>query len=333
MVDYQGVLVFAETVNCKATSTAKELLGIGRKLANALGERLGVLLIGSSSQTAGEEAIALGADTAYLVTHPLLAEYHPDFYTIAIVDACKQIMPSIFLLGQDDIGRDIAPRIAARLGTSLSMDCIELSIDPNTRLLLQRRPVFGGKATAVLVSECCRPQMVTVRPRAMMPAEPDDSRQGETVNIQVELDRSTAKSSLISTEKEEIVGIKLEDAKVVVAGGRGIGSAEGFHIINELAKILGGAIGASRAPCDEGWIPSSHKIGQTGKIVQPNLYIAVGISGAPQHLSGCLDSKWIVAINTDPGASIFEVSDFKLVADYKEALPALIHKCKEILTS
>ncbi|MDD5759690.1 MAG: electron transfer flavoprotein subunit alpha/FixB family protein [Desulfobulbaceae bacterium] len=333
MAGYRGVLAFIETAEGKVTSTGREMLGVGRLLADALGETLDALLVGSDIEGVGRDVFSFGADRVFLVSDSLLAKYHPDLYTIAVSDACKQILPSIFLLPQDDVGRDIAPRVAAKLEIGLATDCIDLAIDPDTRLLLQTRRVYGGNATEVLVSRNAFPQLVTVKPRAMAQAKTDSNKQGEIITISVKLDASMARSKLLETVKEEIKGIKLEDAKVVVAGGRGIGGPEGFTLIHELAEVLGGAVGASRAPCDEGWVPTSYKIGQTGKVVTPDLYIAIGISGALQHTVGSLGSRCIVAINNDPEAKIFGVSDFKLVADYRDALPALINKYKEIISS
>ncbi len=328
-----GVLAFVETSENKVTSTGREMLGAGRLLADALAATLSAMLVGRDIEAATGDVFSCGADRVFLISDPLLAEYHPDFYTAAITKTCQQISPSIFLLPHNDMGRDVAPRIAARLAASLVTDCIELRIDPDTKLLLQTRQVYGGKATEVLVCKNFDLQIVTVKPKTMAQATRVGKKQGEITKISVKLDASMARSRLVETVKEEIKGIRLEDAKVVVSGGRGIGGAEGFKLIHELAEVLGGAVGASRAPCDEGWVPTGFKIGQTGKTVTPNIYFAVGISGALQHIVGSLGSKCIVAINNDPEAKIFDVSDFKLVADYRDALPALIKACKNLTKS
>jgi electron transfer flavoprotein alpha subunit len=330
MAGHSGVLAFVETVENKVTSSGREILGAGRRLADGLGVTLSAMLVGRDLEAGTGDVFSCGADRVFLVSGPLLAEYHPDFYTAAVAQACEQIAPSIFLLSHDDMGRDVAPRVAARLAASLVTDCTELHIDPDTKFLLQTRQVYGGKATEVLVCKNFDLQIVTVKPKTMAPAANAGNKQGEATNISVKLDPSMARSRLLETVKEEIKGVKLEDAKVVVSGGRGIGSADGFKLIHELAEVLGGAVGASRAPCDEGWVPTGFKIGQTGKTVSPHLYFAVGISGALQHIVGSLASKCIVAINNDPEAKIFEVSDFKLVADYRDALPALIKACKNL---
>jgi len=288
------------------------------------------LLIGQNLQEAADEAISLGAEKVYIADGAPYAESLPERYVAIISNVCKQIEPFIILFGQTDMGRDIAPRLSARLGTSVCMDCIELAIDTSTRSLLQTKPVYGGNAMAVWASEDYQPQVVTMRPRAAAPAEPDTSRKGEIVQLIVEVDDSKIKCKLQDRVKEEVKGIKLEEAKVIVTGGGGIGGSEGFQLIKELAQILGGTIGITRVPCDEGWMPVSLEIGQTGHIVSPDLYIAVGVSGAPQHLAGCSGSKCIIAINKDPEAHIFKEADFGIIGDYRKALPLLIEKCKAL---
>jgi electron transfer flavoprotein alpha subunit len=242
----------------------------------------------------------------------------------------KQTMPQIVLLGQTSIGRDLAPRLAFRLGTAATMDCVELAIDPASKRLLQTKPVYGGNARGIFASES-DPQIATVRAKAMSPRKRDDSRKGEVVAIEAGLAPSAIRTKVLEKVKEEIEGIKLEDASVVIGGGRGVGSAEGFQQLAELAKLLKGAVGASRPPCDSGWIPDTQQVGLTGKIVTPDLYIAIGISGASQHLAGCSSSKTIVAINRDPEANIFKASHYGIVGDWKKVLPALTEKVKELL--
>jgi electron transfer flavoprotein alpha subunit len=331
MAEYRGVLVCGEVVEGKITTVTKELINAGRKLGDDLKQPLSILFIGKDIQELAEEAVFLGADRVYTVDGAPFAESYPERYAAIMVNVCQQIAPAIILLGQTDMGRDIAPRLAARLGTTVCMDCVELAIDPETRLLLQTKPVYGGNAMAVWVSADYQPQVVSIRPRVVAPAEPDTSRKGEIVPVSIDVDDSMIKGKLLETVKEEVKGIKLEEAKVIVAGGGGIGGSEGFQLLQELAQVLGGTIGVSRVPCDEGWMPVSIEIGQTGHMVSPDLYIAVGISGALQHLAGCSGSKCIVAINKDPEAHIFKEADFGVVSDYREALPPLIEKCKALL--
>jgi electron transfer flavoprotein alpha subunit len=210
------------------------------------------------------------------------------------------------------------------------MDCLALSIDPATRLLVSTRPVFGGNAHATVISKSARPQMATVRAKTAPPAERDDSRQGKVIPVEDKLDPAAIRVKVVERIKEEVEGVKLEDAEVVVAGGRGMGSAQDFEMLRELADVLGGAVGATRVACDEGWAPASLQVGQSGKVVSPKLYIAVGLSGAMAHIAGCLGSKAIVAINKDKEANIFNVARFGIVADCKEVLPALTAKLKEL---
>lgn len=331
MADYEGILICGEVVGDRTTTITMELLNTGRRLCDDLAQPLSVLLIGQDIRETAEEVISLGADKVYIAEGAPFAESSPERYVATIASACRQATPSIILLGQTDMGRDIAPRLAARLGTTVCMDCVDLAIDPDTKLLLQTKPVYGGNALAVWVSEDYQPQVVTMRPRLVAPAEPDTSRSGEVVTVTADVKDSAIECKLLETVKEEIKGIKLENAKVIVAGGGGIGGSEGFQLLQELAQVLGGTIATSRVPRDEGWMSDKLEIGQTAHIVAPNLYIAVGISGAPQHLAGCSGSKYIIAINKDPDAHIFKEADFGVVGDYRQVLPPLIEKCKALL--
>jgi len=330
MTDPKGVLICGEISEGKLTPITLELLGAGRKLADELGEELSILLMGSEAGSLAQEAIAYGADKVYLAEDSLLDQYNPDAYTQVAADLCREVSPSIVLLGHTDIGADLAPRLNARLGGGLATDCLALSIDPGTRLLVSTRPVFGGNAHAKVVSKSAWPQMATVRPKTMPPAERDDSRQGQVIPVESKLDPSAIKVKVVERVEEEVEGIRLEDAEVVVSGGRGIGSAQNFEMLRELANLLGGAMGATRPPCDEGWVPPTLQVGQSGKMVSPKLYIAVALSGAMAHISGILGSEVIVAINKDKEANIFNVAHLGVVADYKEVLPTLIAKLKEL---
>lgn len=328
----KGILILGErTDQGSLASITKELLGIGRKLVDSLGEEINLLLIGENLELLCQEGISLGADKIFIVENSNLSGYQPDTYRAIACQICKEYSPSIFLMGQSDIGRDLAPRVAARLGTGLSLDCIELKIDPTTRLLIMTRPVFGGNALVERVCEKARPQMATVRPKSQKAAEPIPERKGQIIKIPFKMELTGKEVQITQRVKQKVEGIKLEDAELVVTGGRGIGGTEGFEMLRELARLLGGAVAGSRAACEEGWLPTALQVGQTGKIVSPNLYLAVAVSGAMQHLAGCLGSKNIVAINRDPEANIFRVARFGLAADYKEAVPVLIKKMKELL--
>jgi caffeyl-CoA reductase-Etf complex subunit CarE len=330
MENHKGVLVCGEIAEGKLAPITIELLGVGRKLANELGEDLSALLMGSKAGGLGQEAIAYGADNVHAAEDGLLDDYNSDAYTQVAADLCRKALPSIMLFGHTDIGCDLAPRLNGRLGGGLAMDCLDLSVDPATRLLVSTRPVFGGNAHATVVSKSARPQMATVRLKTVPLAERNDSRQGQIIPVEGKVDPSALKVKVIERIKEEVEGVKLEDAEVVVSGGRGIGSAQNFGMVKELAGVLGAAIGATRPACDEGWVPVTLQVGQSGKVVSPKLYVAVALSGAMSHISGCLGSKVIVAINKDKDANIFNVAHFGIVGDYKEVLPALIAKLKEL---
>lgn len=308
-----------------------ELLGCGRKLADELGEELSAVLVGSGVSDMAQEAIAAGADKVYVVDAPQLEDYQTDSYVAVTEKVSNQVVPRIILLGQNSVGRDLAPRLAFRLGTAATMDCVALSIDPDSKRLLQTKPVYGGNAQAIYVTDT-DPQVATVRAKVMEPLAPDAARKGEIVNIDAGLDPSAIKTKVLEKIKEEVEGIKLEDATVVISGGRGIGSTEGFTQLQELAKVLKGAVGATRPACDNEWVPDTQQVGLTGKIVTPDLYIAVGISGASQHLAGCSSSKTIVAINRDPEANIFREAQYGVVGDWKKVLPAFIEKVKELVS-
>lgn len=330
MDNHKGVLVCGEITQGKLAPITIELLGVGRKLANDLGEDLSTLLMGSKTDGLDQEAIAYGADNVYVAEDSLLDHYNSDAYTQVAADLCRKVSPSIMLLGHTDIGCDLAPRLNGRLGGGLAMDCLALSIDPATKFLVSTRPVFGGNAHATMVSKSARPQMATIRAKRVPPAERDDSRQGQVIPVEGKIDPAALKVKVIDRIKEEVEGIKLEDAEVVVTGGRGIGGAQNFGMLRELANVLGGAVGATRPVCDEGWLPASLQVGQSGKVVSPKLYIAVALSGAMAHIAGCLGSKVIVAINKDKEANIFSVAHFGIVADYEEVLPALTEKLREL---
>ncbi len=330
MSEYKGVMIYGEVIEGKLSATAAELLGCGRKLADDLGQELSAVLIGSDVSGFTQEAIAFGADKVYVVDDPLLKDYQTDSYVSVMEKVVKQAMPQVILLGQTSIGRDLAPRLAFRLETAVSMDCVALAIDPDSKRLLQTKPVYGGSAQAIFTYEC-DPQVATVRAKVMSPLELDASRKGEVITIEAGLDPSAIRTKVLEKVKEEVVGIKLEDAPVVISGGRGIGGPEGFTELAELAKLLGGAVGASRPVTDSGWMPTTYQVGLTGKTVTPDLYLAVAISGSSQHLAGCSSSKTIVAINKDPEANIFKVARYGVVGDWKKVLPPFVQKVKELL--
>ena len=331
MADNKGVMIVGECVDCAPVAITHELLGVGRKLADSLGEPLSAVLLADKVGDAAKDVIAFGADNVYVVESPLLKDYVTDSYVDALEKLCHEVKPNILLVGQTPMGRDLAPRLAFRLGTGVTLDCLDLKIDPQTKLLVQTKPVYGGNALAEIVCEKTRPQMATVRPKTMEPLARNDSRKGEIIHFDPKLDASKIRAKFVERVKEKVEGVKLEDANVVVCGGRGIGGPDNFAMLKELAKILGAALGASRPPCDNGWVPATLQIGLTGKIVSPTLYIAVAVSGASQHLSGCSGAKNIIAINKDSEANIFKVARYGVVGDYKKIMPPFTNKVKELL--
>ena len=330
MAEYKGVMTYCEVAGGKLATIATEELGCGRKLADDLGQELYAVLVGSEVSSFAQEAIAFGADKVFVVDDPLLKDYQTDSYAAVMEKVIKQVMPQVLLMGQTSIGRDLAPRLAFRLEITATMDCLELAIDPESKRLLQTKPTYGGNARAVFTGKSY-PQIATVRAKAMSPLKPDTSRQGEIINLDAGLDPQTIRTRVLEKVVEEVAGIKLEEAEVVVAGGRGIGGAEGFKQLEELARLLKGTVGASRPPCDNGWAPDTAQVGLTGKIIAPELYIAVALSGSSQHMSGCSGSKNIIAINKDPEANIFREARFGVVGDWKKVLPAFTEKVKELL--
>jgi electron transfer flavoprotein alpha subunit len=332
MTDNNGILVFGEVREGKLASISTEGLGIGRKLADDSGRELAAALVGSGVAAVASEAIAYGADKVYVVDSDVFTVYQADTCLPALEKVLEQADPQIIIFGQDDIGRELAPRLAFRLKSAAVLDCVDLNIDPESKRLLQTKPVYGGNAHAVYVTET-DPQIVTIRTKAMAPLAPDNSRLGEIINVSVDIDPSVVRTRHIENVVEEVSGIKIEDAAVVVSGGRGIGGPEGFAQLEELARLMKGAVGASRPPCDNGWINDMAQVGLTGKIIAPELYIAIAISGSSQHLSGCSGSKNIVAINKDPEANIFRHARYGVVGDWKKVLPAFTTRLKELLAS
>ncbi len=327
----EGLLICGEVIGGEITTFTKELLNLGKRLSRGLNQKLDALLIGRGIEEKSKELIKFGADRVYIVEGDSFMESSPDLYVEIITEVCRRLGYFIILFSHTEMGRDVAPRVGIRLNGVVTLDCIDISIQPETKRLIQSKPVYGGNVIAHWISELEIPQVITIRPRSVMPAVADTSSKGDVSTLDISIDQSMEKVKLIETVKEEAKGIKLEDAKVIVAGGGGIGGAEGFKLLEELARVLRGAIGVSRVPCDEGWMPINLEIGQTGHIVTPNLYIAIGISGASQHMVGCAGSKYIVAINRDHEAQIFREVNYGLVGDYREILPPFIEKCKELV--
>ena len=323
----RGVWVFAEQRRGNLKNVAFELLSRGRELADTLKTELGAVCLGHNIADI-DSLIAHGADKVYLVDSPDLADNQEDYLTHKLVELIKENRPEIVLAGATALGRAFIPRVAAILNTGLTADCTGLDIDTEKRLLLQTRPTFGGNIMATIICPNKRPQMSTVRPRVFKKNAPDPNRKGQIIKVDFKKESVTARTKLLSFVEDITEKVKLEDADIIVSGGRGLGKAENFKLLAELAEVMGAALGSSRAAVDEGWIPYSHQVGQTGKTVCPRLYIACGISGAIQHLAGMQTSDVIVAINDNPDAPIFQVAHYGIVGDLFQVVPLMIKKLK-----
>ena len=326
--EYRGVWVFAEQRRGHLNSVSLELLGEGRKLADKLGVGLCAVLFGEGVAGMCDVLISHGADKVYLADHKSLAEFQDDAYARVLADVARREKPEIILTGATALGRSFIPKVAAKLMTGLTADCTGLSIDEEHRLLLQTRPAWGGNIMATIICPERRPQMATVRHKVMQVPPVDPSRKGEVVEVDLSGRMPRSRTKLLEFIPEVESTVNLTDADIIVSGGRGLGDPKNFALIEELALALGGAVGSSRAAVDAGWIPYSHQVGQTGKTVQPKLYVACGISGAVQHLVGMRSSDCIVAINRDADAPIFDVADYGIVGDLFEVIPALVKEIK-----
>lgn len=326
--DYKGVWVFAEQREGSIASVSLELLGAGRKLANELKTELSAVLFGAAEKDANE-LIKWGADKVYHSGDAIFEKFNDEPYSKLLVSLINEHKPAIVLAGATPIGRSFIPRVAASLRTGLTADCTSLGIDKDTGNLLQVRPAFGGNIMATILCPNHRPQIATVRPRVMKKSEYSPEKKGEIIPVKGE--NLICRTKVTDTVKETSESrVNLQEADIIIAGGRGLGDAKGFNLLFELAEILEGSVAASRAAVDEGWIQYSHQVGQTGKTVCPKIYIACGISGAVQHLVGMQSSDIIIAINKNPEAPIFNVATYGIVGNLFEVLPLLIKKLKEI---
>lgn len=346
---YKNVWVYAEQRHGKLMNVALELIGEGQRLSRELDDaEVCALIIGNNVDHLAKDCFEYGADRVYIIEDPLLENYTTDAYTKVMVDAINEYKPEIVLYGATHIGRDLAPRVAARLNTGLTADCTRLdikmssyidyaannttldisSLDPNSddKGLKQTRPAFGGNLMATIICPRTRPQMATVRPGVMQRKDREEGATGEVVKIKPVIDKSDIRTEIIDIVKSAKEIVSLTDAKIICSGGRGLGDASGFELIKKFADKVGGVVGASRAAVDSGWIDHSHQVGQTGTTVKPNIYFACGISGAIQHLAGMQTSDIIVAINKDPDAPIFEVADFGIVGDLYKVIPEIIEE-------
>lgn len=329
MSDARNVWVFIEVVRGKIKGVSLELLGHGRKMADDLGEKLVAIIPGNEIEDFAKMAIHYGADEAIVVDQKELKDYSTDGYTKAMCTLIKKYNPAVLLIGATNNGRDLGPRVSSRMQTGLTADCTELGVDSETRLVKWTRPAFGGNLMATILCPDHRPQIGTVRPGVFKKPEEDTGRKGEIIHETVEFGPDEIRTRIVEVITEAGgADVNLEEAEIIVSGGRGVGGPEGFEVLKELADEIGAQIGASRAAVDSGWISSLHQVGQTGKSVGPKIYIACGISGAIQHVAGMSSSDVIIAINKDPDAPIFNIADYGIVGDLFEIIPELTKRIR-----
>lgn len=326
---YKGVAVFIEQSGGRPSSVSYELLGEGRRLADKLGVKLSAYLLGQNISNLASDMISSGADNVYIIDSPVLKDYRTKSYTSGLVDLVNKYKPEILLLGATSLGRDLAGAVATSLGTGLTADCTVLEIDETTKNLKQTRPAFGGNIMATIMTKRHRPQMSTVRPRVMHALAKDPKRLGEIISENINLTEDDIETKVIDFLCPIKAEAPIEDAGIIVAAGRGLGAAKNVALIRELADLLGGVVAGSRKCVEAGWLGVSCQVGQTGKTVRPKVYIAIGISGAIQHLVGMQGSDVIIAINKDKDAPIFKAATYGLVGDLFEIVPKLIKTIKE----
>ncbi len=329
--DYKGVWIFCEQKNGTVQSVSYELLGKGRELADSLGVELCGVIMGENMKEEARKVIHRGADKVYLVDSPKLKHYQAEPYSKTLIKLIMEYKPEIVLCGATSMGRSLISRVAIAIHAGLTADCTGLDIDKENKLLLQTRPAFGGNIMATIICPDHRPQMATVRHKVMKEADIDNSRKGKIIECSYGEDTYSSRTRLLDIVEEIEETVNLTEADIIVSGGRGLKSSENFKIVEDLAKVLGGAVGASRASVDSGWMGYSHQVGQTGKTVCPKIYIACGISGQIQHLVGMQSSEIIVAINKDPSAPIFDIATYGIVGDLFQIVPELTKKFREVL--
>lgn len=328
--EYKGIFVFAQQVDNKLHSVALELVGKAKELAKDLDTEVTAVLLGHKLDQEINDLQKYGADRIICVDNEMLATYMTEPYTYAMYEVIKKYKPEIVLYGATAIGRDVAPRISARVQTGLTADCTKLEIDEETKNLMMTRPAFGGNIMATIICPEHRPQMATVRPGVMQKVTPDVNAKAEIIKEEINIPQECKNVEILDVVKVEQEKMNIQDAKVLISGGRGMGSCETFNSLEELAHLFGGTVAASRACVDAGWVAKDRQVGQTGQTVRPNLYVACGISGAIQHIAGMEESEIIVAINKDKTAPIFEVADYGIVGDVHKIVPALVEAVKNV---
>jgi len=326
----KGIWIIAEQRGGNLRKISYELTSEGRRLADQSGQPLAAVVVGSQIGEEAKKLIPYGPDTLYVADDPALADYTPEAYTAVLADLIKKQEPDIVLLGASAQGKELAAKLAARLETGMAQDCVSFRLENG--LLIAKRPLYAGKVYADVACETARPQMAAARPNVLAVAEPDPTRQAEIVAVPVELKPDDLRTTLVELLPDASGKVDLTEATFIVSGGRGMKTAENFQVLEELAGVIGASVGASRSAVDAGWRSHTDQVGQTGKVVCPNLYIACGISGAIQHLAGMGSSKVIVAINKDPDAPIFQKADYGIVGDLFEIVPVLKEEFKKILS-
>lgn len=330
LADYRGILVFAEYRHGTIAPVAYELLGIGRKLADQRGVQLAAVVLGGAVSSCARDLIAAGADLVLVAEHAELEQFREDIYAGILEKVIREQKPEVVLAGATAIGRSVIPYVATAINAGLTADCTRLEIRQSDGMLLQTRPAFGGNIMATIECPQTRPQMATVRPKVMAPAEPDPTRQGQVVGVELPESLLQSRLQVVESVVNSEDQVNIQEVEALVAGGRGLDSAKGFALLRELADELGAAVAASRAAVDAGWIPYPHQVGQTGKTVSPKLYIACGISGAVQHAVGMQSAEVVVAINRDKDAPIFDIATYGVVGDLYEVVPRLIQRLQEM---
>jgi electron transfer flavoprotein alpha subunit len=328
--EYKGVWVYAEQRHGEIAGVVYELLNEGKRLSKQLGTTLSAVLIGDNIKSKVQDLISRGADKVYVCDDPIFIEFQDDTYTSILTQLIKKEKPEIILMGATNIGRSFASRVAARIHTGLTADCTSLEIDLETRNLQQTRPAFGGNIMSTILTTAHRPQMCTVRHKVFKEAKVEEGRKGEIVDCKIDVATLVNRTKFLGFIKDESSNVNIGDADIIVAGGRGLGKSEGFKLLKDLAELLGGAVGASRAAVDSEWISYSHQIGQTGKTVAPKVYIACGISGQIQHTVGMNSSDIIIAINKDASCPMMQTATYALEGDLYEIIPNIIKEIKSI---
>lgn len=333
--EYKGVFVFAQQQDCVITGVSFELIGKAKELAADLNTNVTAVILGDGVKALADQLAVYGADKVIVVDNPVLKEYTTEPYTHAVHQIIEQYKPEIVLFGATAIGRDLAPRVSARVKTGLTADCTKLEVDKETdadsglRNLRMTRPAFGGNIMATIVCKKHRPQMATVRPGVMQKISKIVDAKADMDELNITFEKNNKYVEVSEVIKKVSDKMDIMDAKVLVSGGRGVGCKENFKLLEEFAKVLGAEVSSSRACVDAGWTEKEQQVGQTGKTVRPNLYFAIGVSGAIQHLAGMEESEIIIAINKDETAPIFDVADYGIVGDYAQILPILIEQIKE----